>query len=77
VTANITYGLERWRMYLAGASIRLTLVSRRPAAKLPRRMCSTRTRSSIGPTTSNNANVDKRWKLFDFYESEANRLMSC
>jgi len=28
------------------------------------------------PTTSNTPNVDKQLELFDFYESEANRLMA-
>ena len=76
VTGEITYGLERLAMYLQGVDSVYDLVySDGPFGKVT--YGDVFHQNEVEQSTFNfeHANVDKLFDLFDFYESEANRLM--
>ena len=76
VTGEITYGLERLAMYLQGVDSVYDLVySDGPFGKVT--YGDVFHQNEVEQSTFNfeHANVDKLFELFDFYESEANRLM--
>jgi glycyl-tRNA synthetase alpha chain len=77
VTGEITYGLERLAMYLQGVDSGYDLVySDGPFGKVT--YGDVFHQNEVEQSTYNfeHANVDKQLELFDFYESEANRLMA-
>ncbi len=77
VTGEITYGLERLAMYLQGVDSVYDLVySDGPFGKVT--YGDVFHQNEVEQSTYNfeHANVDKQLELFDFYESEANRLMA-
>ena len=77
VTGEITYGLERLAMYLQGVDSVYDLVySDGPFGKVT--YGDVFHQNEVEQSTFNfeHANVDKLFDLFDFYESEANRLMA-
>ena len=77
VTGEITYGLERLAMYLQGVDSVYDLVySDGPFGKVT--YGDVFHQNEVEQSTYNfeHANVDKLFELFDFYESEANRLMA-
>ena len=76
VTGEITYGLERLAMYLQGVdSVYDLIYSDGPFGKVT--YGDVFHQNEVEQSTFNfeHANVDKLFDLFDFYESEANRLM--
>ena len=76
VTGEITYGLERLAMYLQGVDSVYDLVySDGPFGKVS--YGDVFHQNEVEQSTYNfeHANVDKLFELFDFYESEANRLI--
>ena len=76
VTGEITYGLERLAMYLQGVDSVYDLVySDGPFGKVT--YGDVFHQNEVEQSTYNfeHANVDKLFELFDFYESEANRLI--
>ena len=76
VTGEITYGLERLAMYLQGVDSVYDLVySDGPFGKVT--YGDVFHQNEVEQSTYNfeHANVDKLFDLFDYYESEANRLM--
>tara|TARA_R110002051_G_scaffold130806_1_gene204694 strand:- start:23173 stop:24120 length:948 start_codon:yes stop_codon:yes gene_type:complete len=77
VTGEITYGLERLAMYLQGVDSVYDLVySDGPFGKVT--YGDVFHQNEVEQSTYNfeHANVEKQLELFDFYESEANRLMA-
>ncbi len=77
VTGEITYGLERLAMYLQGVDSVYDLVySDGPFGKVS--YGDVFLQNEVEQSTYNfeHANVPKLFELFDFYESEANRLMA-
>ena len=77
VTGEITYGLERLAMYLQGVDSVYDLVySDGPFGKVT--YGDVFHQNEVEQSTYNfeHANVDKLFELFDFYESEANRLIA-
>ena len=76
VTGEITYGLERLAMYIQGVDSVYDLVwSDGPLGKTT--YGDVFHQNEVEQSTYNfeHANVDKLFELFDFYESEANRLI--
>jgi glycyl-tRNA synthetase alpha chain len=76
VTGEITYGLERLAMYLQGVDSVYDLVwADGPFGKVT--YGDVFHQNEVEQSTYNfeHANVDKLFELFDFYESEANRLI--
>ena len=77
VTGEITYGLERLAMYLQGVDSVYDLTwTDGPFGKVT--YGDVFHQNEVEQSTFNfeHANVDKLFELFDFYESEANRLMA-
>lgn len=77
VTGEITYGLERLAMYLQGVDSVYDLVySDGPFGKVT--YGDVFHQNEVEQSTYNfeHANVEKQLELFDFYESEANRLIA-
>ncbi len=77
VTGEITYGLERLAMYLQGVDSVYDLTwTDGPFGKVT--YGDVFHQNEVEQSTFNfeHANVDKLFDLFDFYESEANRLMA-
>lgn len=77
VTGEITYGLERLAMYLQGVdSVYDLIYSDGPFGKVT--YGDVFHQNEVEQSTYNfeHANVEKQLELFDFYESEANRLMA-
>jgi len=77
VTGEITYGLERLAMYLQGVDSVYDLTwTDGPFGKVT--YGDVFHQNEVEQSTFNfeYANVDKLFELFDFYESEANRLMA-
>ncbi|MBX9713350.1 MAG: glycine--tRNA ligase subunit alpha, partial [Pseudomonadaceae bacterium] len=76
VTGEITYGLERLAMYLQGVDSVYDLIwTDGPFGKVT--YGDVFHQNEVEQSTYNfeHANVDKLFELFDFYESEANRLI--
>jgi glycyl-tRNA synthetase alpha chain len=76
VTGEITYGLERLAMYIQGVDSVYDLVwADGPFGKVT--YGDVFHQNEVEQSTYNfeHANVDKLFELFDFYESEANRLI--
>jgi len=76
VTGEITYGLERLAMYLQGVDSVYDLTwTNGPFGKVTYGDVFHQNEVEMSAFNFEHANVEKLFGLFDFYESEANRLM--
>lgn len=76
VTGEITYGLERLAMYLQGVDSVYDLVySDGPFGKVTYGDVFHQNEVEMSTFNFEHANVPELFRLFDFYEAEANRLM--
>jgi glycyl-tRNA synthetase alpha chain len=76
VTGEITYGLERLAMYLQGVDSVYDLVwTDGPFGRVTYGDVFHQNEVEMSTFNFEHANVEKLFGLFDFYESEANRLM--
>ncbi|MFP5440025.1 MAG: glycine--tRNA ligase subunit alpha [Gammaproteobacteria bacterium] len=77
VTGEITYGLERLAMYLQGVNSVYDLTwTDGPFGKVTYGDVFHQNEVEMSAFNFEHANVEKLFGLFDFYESEANRLMA-
>ncbi|MFZ5722245.1 MAG: glycine--tRNA ligase subunit alpha [Pseudomonadota bacterium] len=77
VTGEITYGLERLAMYLQGVNSVYDLIwTDGPFGKVTYGDVFHQNEVEMSAFNFEHANVEKLFGLFDFYEGEANRLMT-